>query len=154
MGLRSFKSFRHGTALFSAALALTALPSGARADDGAAAFPDLKRLSLEELSSLEVSSVSKTPEPLNAAPAAVYVITGEDVRRSGSTTLAEVLRLAPNLQVGRIDAGSYAISARGFNNSVSNKFLVLIDGRTVYTPLYSGVFWDMQNLPPSEPLEG
>jgi iron complex outermembrane receptor protein len=120
----------------------------ATADEGAA--PDLKRLTLEELTNLEVSSVSKTPEPVGGAPAAVYVITGEDVRRSGSTTLAEVLRLAPNLQVGRIDAGGYAISARGFNNIASNKLLVLIDGRTVYTPLYSGVFWDTQTIAPSE----
>lgn len=127
-----------------------ALSAGAAWADDAAGLPDLKRMSLEDLSSLEISSVSRTPEPVSRAPAAIYVITGEDVRRSGSTTLAEVLRLAPNLHVGRIDAGSYAISARGFNSSVSNKLLVLIDGRTVYTPLYSGVFWDMQNMPPSD----
>ena len=97
-----------------------------------------------------MSSVSKTAEPVSGAPAAVYVITGADVRRSGQSTLPEILRLAPNLHVGRIDAGDYAISARGFNSSVSNKLLVMIDGRTVYTPLYSGVFWDVQNVPPAD----
>jgi len=142
----SIKFGRYGLLL---GVAVIVCGAGVRADDDAG-FPDLKRLSLEELSSLEVSSVSKTPEPLNAAPAAVYVITGEDVRRSGATTLAEILRLAPNLHVARIDAGDYAVSARGFNSSVANKLLVLIDGRTVYTPLYSGVFWDMQSLPPSD----
>ncbi len=120
------------------------------ADDGAAALPDLKRLSVEELSNLEVSSVSRTPEAVSGAAAAIYVITGEDVRRSGSTTLAEILRQAPNLQVARIDAGDYVVSARGFSNTVSNKLLVLVDGRTVYTPLYSGVFWDLQNVVPAD----
>lgn len=129
-----------------AVCALATVAAPARADE-AAALPDLKRMSLEDLANLEISSVSKAPEPVSGAPAAIYVITGEDVRRSGSTSLAEVLRLAPNLQVGRIDAGGYAIAARGFNSNVSNKLLVLIDGRTVYTPLYSGVFWDMQSPP-------
>ncbi len=73
------------------------------------------------------------------------MITGEDIRRSGVTSLPEALRLAPNLEVARIDSRQYAISARGFNNSIGNKLLVLIDGRTVYTPLFSGVFWDAQD---------
>jgi iron complex outermembrane receptor protein len=76
----------------------------------------------------------------------VYVITAEDIRRSGATSLPEALRLAPNLLVARIDADSYAISARGFNTTTANKLQVLIDGRIAYTPLFSGVFWDVQDL--------
>jgi iron complex outermembrane recepter protein len=106
----------------------------------------LADLSLEELSSIRITSVARRPEPLKDAAASVYVITGDDIRRSGVRSLPEALRLAPNLQVARIDAGQYAISARGFNNSVGNKLLVLIDGRTVYTPVFSGVFWDQQDV--------
>ena len=105
----------------------------------------LADMSLEELANLEVTSVSRRAERLADAPAALYVITGEDIRRSGVTSLPEALRLAPNLEVARIDSRQYAISARGFNNSIGNKLLVLIDGRAVYTPLFSGVFWDAQD---------
>ncbi|HEX6997149.1 MAG TPA: TonB-dependent receptor [Gammaproteobacteria bacterium] len=108
--------------------------------------PSLADLSLEELGQIEVTSVSRQPEPLAAAPASIYVITREQIRRSGATSLGEALRLAPNLLVARIDSVQYAISARGFNNAVGNKLLVLIDGRTVYTPLFSGVFWDQQDV--------
>lgn len=107
---------------------------------------DLKRLTVDELMELEVTSVSRRSERLRDAPAAVFVISADDIRRSGATTLAEALRLAPSLQVARIDAVQYAVSARGFNNAVGNKLLVLIDGRTVYTPLFSGVFWDQEDL--------
>src|ERR1700741_2834146 len=100
----------------------------------------LKELSVDQLLDLEVTSVSKRSTPLSDAPASIYVITAEAIRRSGAGTLAEALRLAPSLQVAQIDSVQYAISARGFNNAVGNKLLVLVDGRTVYTPLYSGVF--------------
>ena len=110
------------------------------------AVRDIADLSLEELGRLEVTSVSRRGEPLAAAPASIYVITAEAIRRSGVSSLPEALRLAPNLQVARIDATQYAISARGFNNAIGNKLLVLIDGRTVYTPFFSGVFWDQQDL--------
>jgi iron complex outermembrane recepter protein len=106
---------------------------------------NLAEMSLEELANLEVTSVSRRAERLADAPAALYVITGEDIHRSGATSLPEALRLAPNLEVARIDSRQYAISARGFNNSIGNKLLVLIDGRTIYTPLFSGVFWDAQD---------
>jgi iron complex outermembrane recepter protein len=109
-------------------------------------FPDLADLSLEELTRIEVTSVSKKAEPLNHAPAAIYVITGEDIRRSGVTSIPEALRLAPGLQVARLDAHNWAISARGFNDVFANKLLVLIDGRSVYTPLFAGVYWDVQDL--------
>ena len=108
---------------------------------------DLADLSLEELANLEVTSVSRRAERLSDAPASIFVITGDDIRRSGATSIPEALRLAPNLQVARVDSPQYAISARGFNqpNAIANKLLVLIDGRTVYTPLFSGVFWDAQD---------
>jgi iron complex outermembrane receptor protein len=105
---------------------------------------DLASLSIEELANLQVTSVSGRAERLSDAAASIYVVTGEAIRRSGATSLPEALRLAPNLQVARIDAGEYAISARGFNNAIANKLLVLIDGRTVYAPFFSGVFWDQQ----------
>src|SRR5436309_2915813 len=111
----------------------------------ATAPSELTELSLEELMNVEVTSVSRKLERLSDAAAAVYVITREDIRRSGYTSIPEILRLAPNLQVARVSASTYAISARGFNSTSANKLLVLIDGRTVYTPLFSGVFWDMQD---------
>jgi iron complex outermembrane recepter protein len=108
---------------------------------------ELSDLSLEELSQVEITSVSKRPEPLSQAPAAVYVITSDDIRRSGAATLPEALRLAPNLEVARVDAQTYNISSRGMNSvNASNKLLVLIDGRSVYTPFFSSVFWDQQSV--------
>lgn len=110
-----------------------------------ASLARLREMSLEELSAIEITSVSKRAEPLSQAPASVFVITADDIRRSGATTLPEALRLAPGLQVSRDSATGYVISARGFNATNSNKLLVLIDGRSVYTPLFSGVFWDVQD---------
>ena len=108
----------------------------------------LSSLSLEELGNIDITSVSKKAEPLSDAPAAVYVITHDDIIRSGAMTIPEMLRLAPNLQVAQISAQSYAISARGFNSVDADKLLVLIDGRSVYTPLYGGVLWDEQDVLP------
>ena len=123
--------------LSGAAVAAVSIPASAQTVE------ELRQLSIEELTNVEITSVSKRPEPLSKAPAAIYVISGEDIRRSGADSLAEALRLAPNLNVQRVDARSYAISARGFNSFVaSNKLLVMIDGRSVYTPLHGGVFWD------------
>ncbi|HEX2099678.1 MAG TPA: TonB-dependent receptor plug domain-containing protein, partial [Candidatus Synoicihabitans sp.] len=110
-----------------------------------ASVHELKKLSLEELLNLEVVSVSRKRERAAAVAAAVHVITEEDIRRSGSRSIPEALRLAPNLQVAQSSSRNWAISARGFNASFSNKLLVLMDGRSVYTPLYSGVFWDAQD---------
>jgi iron complex outermembrane receptor protein len=103
-------------------------------------------MTLEQLSNIPVTSVSGRPEPLQQAPGSVYVITGEDIRRSAATSLPEALRLAPNLQVANLNAAQYSISARGFNNAIGNKLLVLIDGRTVYSALFSGVFWDANDV--------
>jgi iron complex outermembrane receptor protein len=105
-------------------------------------------LSPEQLLDASVTSVSRTPEKLGEAPAAIFVISQEDIRRSGATSIPEILRLAPNLQVAR--AAGYAISARGFDDVRANKLLVLVDGRSVYTPLYSGVFWDAVNVLPED----
>jgi iron complex outermembrane receptor protein len=110
------------------------------------ASSELSDLSLEQLSNIEVTSVSKRPESIAEAPSSIYVITASDIRRSGAGTLPEALRLAPNLQVARVDARNYAVSARGFNNPFENKLLVLIDGRIVYSPLFSGVYWDAQDV--------
>jgi iron complex outermembrane receptor protein len=107
---------------------------------------DLANLTLEELTNLQITSVSKKPESLSDAAASIFVITNDDIHRAGVTSLPEALRLAPNLQVVQDSASGYAISARGFNSSSTNKLLVLIDGRSVYTPLFSGVFWDVQDV--------
>lgn len=106
---------------------------------------DLRQLSLEELLQVEITSVSKKPETLAEAAAAVYVLSGEEIRRSGAASLAEALRLVPGLMVARTDAQTWAISARGFNSTTANKLEVLLDGRSLYTPLFSGVFWDVQD---------
>jgi iron complex outermembrane receptor protein len=107
----------------------------------------LKQLTLDQLMDIQVTSVSGRPEQLGRTASAIQVISTEDIRRSGAATLPEVLRLASNLQVAQVDARQWAISARGFNGTTANKLLVLIDGRTIYTPLFSGVFWDVQDVP-------
>ncbi len=124
-------------------LCICAAQAAAQTNDRLTAL-DLKKLSIDDLMGLEVTSVSKHAERLADAPSSIFVVTSDEIRRSGATSLEDALRLAPNLQVARIDASQYAISARGFNNAVGNKLLVLIDGRTVYTPIFSGVFWDQQ----------
>jgi len=106
---------------------------------------DLMALSLEELTSLEVTSVSRKSQKVSEAAAAVFVITQDDIRRSGATSIPDALRLAPGLSVARIDGSKWAISSRGFNGRYANKLLVLIDGRSVYSSLFSGVYWDVQD---------
>ena len=107
----------------------------------------LQSLSVKQLSEIRISSVARRTEPLSDAPAAVYVISHQDIIRSGATTIPEILRLAPNLEVAQINSTSYAISARGFNvgnnASLSNKLLVMVNGRSVYSPMFGGVYWDM-----------
>jgi len=130
-----------GLPLLVAALMLS-LPAHAEEAARRGEFADL---SIEELANIDVTSVSRRPERLQDAPASVYVITADDIRRSGARNLAEALNLAPNLQVARGSNANYFISARGMNgtsNSPANKLLVMIDGRSVYSPLFSGMFWD------------
>ncbi|RZJ11285.1 MAG: TonB-dependent receptor [Rubrivivax sp.] len=125
-----------------AAAALSALLASTHAQ----AQDSLVNLSLEELGDVTITSVAKREQRLADAPASLFVITADDIRRSGLTLLPEVLRLAPNLHVAQVYHGAYAISARGFNADSANKLLVLIDGRSVYTPLFAGVFWDAQDV--------
>lgn len=106
---------------------------------------DLTAINLEDLMKVEVSSVARKQQKMSDTAAAAYVISQEDIRRSGATSIPEALRLAPGLNVARIGSSSWAISARGFNGRYANKLLVLMDGRTVYTPMFSGVFWDVQD---------
>lgn len=112
----------------------------------AQAGEELADFTLEQLSDVVVTSVARQEASLATAPASIFSITGAAIRRAGATTLPEALRLAPNLQVARASAGTYAISARGFSSTLANKLLVMIDGRSVYSPLFSGVFWDMQDV--------
>lgn len=112
----------------------------------------LKDMTLDELMNLEVTSVSKSPEKLTEVASAIQVITSDDIHRSPYYRLPEALRLAPNLQVGQSNSHDWAVTARGFNgapasnSTLANKLLVMIDGRSVYTPLFGGVFWDAQNV--------
>jgi iron complex outermembrane receptor protein len=110
------------------------------------AGPDLTKASLEDLLSMEVTSVSRHQEDIMKTPAAVYVITHEDIRRSGVTDVAELLRMVPGIQVAQIESSIWAVGARGFNAEYSTKLLILVDGRTVYDPTFSGVYWRLQNF--------
>lgn len=107
---------------------------------------ELKKLSVEELMKIEVSIVSRTPQKLTEAASAVQVITGDDIKRSGAQNIPDALRLVTNLQVAQLNANAWIISSRGFNTIFANKLLVMIDGRTVYTPLFGGVNWELQNV--------
>lgn len=126
--------------LLALGLAILAAPGLAQQQDSTAEHPDsapasvLKLLSVEELMNVVVTSVSRRAEPLSHVASAIQVITQDDIRRSGATSLPEALRLASNLQVAQVDSRQWAISARGFNGTTANKLLVLIDGRTIYTP--------------------
>ena len=104
-----------------------------------------KKMSLEELMNLDVTSVSRQSEPYGQAPAAIQVVTQDEIRRSGASSIPEALRLADNLEVAQKNSHDWGISARGFNTDLANKLLVLMDGRTLYTPLFSGVFWNVQD---------
>jgi len=105
----------------------------------------LKDLSLEELSQIDVTTPSKTPESAFRSSVAIFVITADDIRRSGATALPEVLRLAPGVEVARIDTGRWSVGIRGFGTQLARSVLVLIDGRSVYTPLVAGTYWDVQD---------
>ena len=142
--------------LLGAGVAALSLTLGAPAfADAPPAGDDLSSLSIEQLAQIEVRSVSKREEPLSAAPAALYVIDHDQIVRSGAVTIPEILRLAPNLQVYQSRPSNWVVTARGLNGrpdaqSLANKLLVLIDGRSVYTPLFSGVYWDLPDLVPDD----
>jgi len=127
------------------AAAMAIWGANAIAQDAYVSPSTLKKLSVEQLVDIDVTSVSKYPEKFSEAAAAVAVLTSEDIERSGVTKIPDALRLVPGLDVAQVDAHTWAISSRGFNDTFADKLLVLIDGRTVYTPLFSGVFWDFQD---------
>ena len=107
---------------------------------------DLASMTIEELMNLQVTSASKKEEKLSQTAAAIYVITREDIRRSGMGSIPELLRIVPGLDMAQSDVSSWAVSSRGFNAGNANKMLVLIDGRLVYTPTFAGVLWDHQDI--------
>ena len=115
------------------------------ADEGLS-LSDLKALSIGELSSLEVGIASKIPSKLSETPAAVYVITAEDIRRSAAANVPEALRMVPGINVGAVSGNTWAVNSRGFNEIFANKFLVLLDGRSLYNSTFGGVYWDMQDI--------
>lgn len=130
-----YKAYRYFTVIILSYL--LSLPSPTQASEE----PDLTDLPLESLMNMTVTSVSKKSQALMDAPAAAFIISSEDIKRSGAHSIPEVLRMVPGLEVARIDGANWAITARGFNGRFANKLLVLLDGRSVYSNLYSGVFW-------------
>src|SRR5882724_2947650 len=125
---------------------LSVLLAGSTIAQNSRNVPDVTAMSMEDLMNLQVTSVSKRTQKVADAAAAIFVITQEDIRRSGATSIPEALRLVPGLEVARIDQNKWAIASRGFNGRFDNKLLVLIDGRSVYTPLFSGVYWNVQDV--------
>jgi len=136
------------TGILIAALSMLPLAGVGRASDSAQkqkTTQDLTKLSLEELADLEVTTVARKPERRSQVPAAIHVITQEDIRRSGATSIVEALRLAPGVQVARVDSNKWALGVRGFASRLSRSTLALMDGRSVYTPLFAGVYWEAQD---------
>ncbi len=125
---------------------LSVLLAGSTVAQNSRNVPDVTAMSMEDLMNLQVTSVSKHTQKVADAAAAIFVITQEDIRRSGATSIPEALRLVPGLEVARIDQNKWAIGSRGFNGRFDNKLLVLIDGRSVYTPLFSGVYWNVEDV--------
>src|SRR5438309_3101227 len=105
----------------------------------------LTQMSLEDLGNINVTTAAKEPVKASLTPAAIYVITQEDIRRSGATSIPEILRLAPGVEVARVDSNTWSVGVRGFGSALSRSVLVLIDGRSVYTPLFAGVYWQVQD---------
>ena len=144
ISLRQLRSFG-GSIFFILALAYSCRAQApAQAEH---AQEDLTKVSIENLMDIDVTSVSKKDQKLSQVAAAIFVISPEEIRRSGATNIPDLLRMVPGLDVAQIDANTWAISARGFNLQFANKLLVMIDGRAVYTPLFGGVYWDSQDVP-------
>jgi len=152
--MRPFTSLRKLERVFALSLgllALNSLPVHAQSTNAGVSPEEVngsqayKKLSLEELMNLDVTSVARQPQPWGEAPAAINLITSDEIHRSGATSFPEALRLADNLDVAQVSSSSWDISARGFNSSVSDKLLVLVDGRSVYSPILQGTLWPFQN---------
>ena len=109
--------------------------------------PDLAELNIDELSKIQVTSASKRSESLAGAPAAIYVVTGEAIRQGGFTTLPEALRMVPGLYAVQTNSHSWQVSTRGFSGINNRKMLVLVDGRSVYSPAFGGAFWELEDIP-------
>jgi len=139
---RTFSLAARGACAFLAISASLSAPLQAQQKSG-----DLTNASLEDLMNIEIVSVSKTDQKLSQAASAVFVITQEDIRRSGALCIPDLLRMVPGLDVAQIDSNTWAISARGFNARFANELFVMVDGRSVYTETFGGVFWDVLNLP-------
>jgi len=133
----------HSLSFFIIAVAFCGGSAGSASADEAS--PVIEALSINELMQMEVSSASRKTQTVSATAAAAFVISQEDIRRSGATSIPDALRLAPGIEVAQINASVWSVTARGFNGRYANKLLVLMDGRSVYTPLFSGVFWDLQD---------
>jgi iron complex outermembrane receptor protein len=131
-----------------AVFAVAGLAAGPARAQVLASAADVQHLSIEQLADVEITSVSRHAQPLSSAAAAAYVVTHDDIMRAGATSLPQMLRLAPNLQVAQINGDSFAVTARGFNGNAADKLLVLVDGRSVYTSLYGGVMWDEKGVLP------
>ena len=125
-----------------AAITTLALPARSQQNAG-----DLTNQSIEDLMNVEVSTVSKSDQKMSRTGSAVFVISPEDIRRSGATNIPDLLRMAPGVDVAQIDANTWAVSVRGFDSEFSNDLLVLLDGREVSNTLSAGVFWDVLDLP-------
>jgi iron complex outermembrane recepter protein len=143
---RGSSPMRQGLRYFAAFSLLTITPLMQGSANTQEPSNPAKELTLEQLGNVEVTSVSKAPEQVWKTAAAVYVITQEDIRRSGVTTIPDALRLAPGVEVARIDSSKWAIGIRGFGSRLTRDVLVLIDGRTVYTTLLAGTYWEVQNV--------
>ena len=120
-------------------IALSGVPAAAQTST-----QDLKRMPLDQVLQIQVTTVSRIPQNAASSAAAVYIITNEDIRRSGATSIPEALRLAPGVQVARMSGGTWAIGIRGFADRLARSMLVLIDGRAVYSPLFAGTYWETQ----------
>ncbi|HEV2454610.1 MAG TPA: TonB-dependent receptor [Verrucomicrobiae bacterium] len=139
----TFRALRNGALL----LSMFVSQAMRGAETGDSAFQDTNELSLEQLVNIKITSVSKKETSLESSPAAVTVITQDDIRRLGIESIPDALRLVPGMDVAQINSHEWAISIRGFNDQYANDLLVLVDGRAVYTPAFGGVFWDVQDLP-------
>src|SRR6185436_1430879 len=124
------------------AVILSAGPVAAQDD-----LPDLTHFNMEDLLSLQVTSVSKKPQKISDSAAAVFVITQQDIRRSGASSVPEVLRMVPGLHVAQLDGSKWVVTSRGFSTRYANKLLILVDGRSIYNPMFSGVFWETRDVP-------
>src|SRR6266849_5349428 len=144
------RSIRRGAiaSIATSLMLLTGLVTDSHADSAQTdptAAQRLTHVSLEDLGQIEVTTTSKVPVKATRTPAAIYVITQEDIRRSGATSIPEALRLAPGVEVAQVDSNTWSLGVRGFESTLSRSVLVLIDGRSVYTPLFAGVYWQVQD---------